>query len=392
MHLRLTDEQEMIRKTAKELATKELEPLAAEIDKSAQIPSKIYQKMASVDLFGILIPPPFGGLGRERLDFMLAAEELSAASASVGWSYVSSVCVGFLILAFGSDEQKKKYLPAMSKGDKIASFGLAEPAGGTNWQMTMQTKAVKDGDYYVINGTKHFVSSASEATVFAVMTRTDPTKGPMGFSTFIIDKDTPGFSIGTIEDKFGLCGDHNGELVFDECSVPKENLLGEEGDGMKIFMANGALDCAGQAAVCVGISQAALDATIKYVKERTVNESKTLANFENVQSTVADMAAVVQAARLLSYSAVLTEVKGEPDPMIFSAAMYCNDVAMDVTAKAVKLYGGFGCTSDYPVGRYFRDAKTMSLQKSSDYVKIIAGKMILDVPLGPPPKADGPPK
>jgi butyryl-CoA dehydrogenase len=380
----------MTRRMVKELAAKEIAPIAAEIDETGRFPREAMDKMAEAGLFGILIPPPFGGAGGDRLTLVLSVEEIAAASASVAWSLVTSIGVGFLILAFGSDEQRKKYLPALAKGEKLGALALVEPSGGTNWQMTLQTRAVADGAGYVVNGSKCFTSNAGEADIYTVFARTDPTKGPMGISVLIVEKDTPGFSFGTLEDKFGLRGDPTGELFFEDCRVPRENLLGQEGDGMKIFQASGALDCVGQAAVTAGIAQAALDASVKYVKERVVVEPMTLANFENVQRAIADMTVAVEAARLIAYRAAFPATREGPDPLMFLAAMFCNKVAIDVAGKAVELHGGHGCTRDFPVGRYFRDAKTLSLQKTSDFVRSQVGKMLLGIPMGPPPGAGGP--
>ena len=392
MDLRFTEEQERTRKMARELAAKEIAPIAAEIDETGQFPREVMEKMAEAGLFGILIPPPFGGAGGERLTFALTVEEIAAASASVAWSFLTSTGVAFLILAFGSDAQKKKYLPALAKGETLGAFALVEPSGGTNWQMTLRTRAAAEGDQYVVNGSKCFISNAGEADIYIVLVRTDPAKGSMGISALIVEKDTPGFSLGTQEDKFGLRGDPTGELIFEDCRVPKENLLGQEGDGVKLFQALGALDCAGHAAVCVGIAQAALEASVNYTKERVVVEPMTLANFENVQRTIADMTVAVEAARLIAYRSVLPREGEGPDPFVFLAAMFGNEVAIDVAGKAVTLHGGYGCTKDFPVGRYFRDAKTLSLQKTSDFVRATVGKMLLGVPLGPPPGAGGPPK
>lgn len=386
MVFKLSEKQELIRKTAREIADKEIAPIASEIDEKREIPQKVFATMAKAGFFGIHIPPPFGGAGGDMLDVMIAVEEISAASASVGWSLTASVGTALLILAFGTDEQRKKYLPAMAKGEMLGAFGLVEPAAGTNWQLAMQTSAKADGDHYVINGSKYFVSNAGEGEIFIVMTRTDPSKGPMGFTTFIIEKDMKDFSIGTIEDKFGLRGDHNGELLFDNCRVPKENLLGQEGGGMKVFQANAAFDCIGQAAVCVGMAQAALNAAVKHVKQRTIVKPLTLAHLDQVQAHVADMTAATETARLLTYRGALALAERKPDPLIFMAPIYANEVAMDVTGRAVQLHGGVGCTKDYPVGVYFRDAKTLSLQKSLDYVRLMAGKSILGIPPGPPPK------
>jgi butyryl-CoA dehydrogenase len=218
------------------------------------------------------------------------------------------------------------------------------------------------------------------------LARTDATEGASGFSTLIVEKDTPGFSFGTREDKFGLRGAPTGELVFDDCRIPKENLLGQAGNGLKIISALGAMDCISQAAVCVGIAQAALDASVKYAKERLVVESRTLAHFENAQCDIADMSVAVEAMRLLTYRAALSKEK--PDPLIFLAAMFGNEMAMEITDKAVALHGGYGCTKDFSVGRYFRDAKTLSLQKTPEHVKAATGKMLLGIS-GPSPEAKG---
>jgi butyryl-CoA dehydrogenase len=392
MDLRLTEEQEMTRKMVRELAAKEIAPIAAEIDETGRFPTEVIRKMAGVGLFGILIPPPFGGAGGDRLDFVLAVEEIAAASASVGLSFVESTCAAFLILAFGSDEQRKKYLPALAKGEKLGVLALCEPSGSANWQMTLRTRAVADGDEYVVNGAKCFISNAGEADIYIVVARTDPAKGPLGISALIVEKDTPGFSFGTMEDKFGLRADPTGELIFEDCRVPKGNLLGQEGEAMKIVPALGVLDCVGQAAIAAGIARAALEASVKYTMERPVVEPRTLANFDTVQSTIADMAAGVEAARLLAYRTAFPAAKEGPDPLIFMAAVLGKKLAIDVTGKAIGLHGAYGCTRDFPVGRYFRDAKTLSLAPPAiDAIKITAGKMLLGIPMGPPPGAGGPP-
>jgi len=391
MDLQLTKEQEMTRKMVRELAAKELAPIAAEIDETGRFPREVIEKMADAGLFGILIPPPFGGTGGERLDFLLVVEEIAAASASVGLSFVTSTGVAFLILAFGNDEQKRKYLPPLAKGEKLGAFAVTEPSGGANWWLTLRTRAVADGPRYIVNGSKCFITNAGEADIYIVLARTDVTKGPMGISALIIEKDTPGFSFGKREEKLGLRGDPTGELIFEDCPVPKENLLGQEGDGLKIGPAFATLACAGIAAISVGIAQAALDASIKYTKERPVVEPTTLAHFDGVQCTIADMAAAVEAARLLAYRAAFPKAKQGPDPLILMAAVFGTQVAMDVTGKAIKLHGGYGCTKDFPLERYFRDARTLSLHPATDFLRLAAGKMLLGIPLGPPPKAGGPP-
>jgi len=391
MDLKLTEKQEMTRKMAKELATKEIVPIAAEIDETGRFPREALQKMADAGLFGILIPPPFGGTGGDRLDFVLSVEELAAASASVAFGFVISTSTAFIILAFGSDGQRKKYLPALAKGQKLGASAITEPSGGANWWLTLQTKAAAEGDYYIVNGSKCFTTNAGEAETYVVFARTDPAKGPMGISALIIEKDTPGFSFGRREEKLGLRADPTAELIFENCHVPKDNLQGQEGDGLKIASAFASLACAGIAAVSTGIAQAALDASVKYTKERTVVAPMTLANFDGVQCTIADMAAAVGAARFLACRAAFPERQG-PDPLILLAAAFGTEAAIDVTGKAIRLHGGYGCTKDFPVERYFRDAKVLSSHPSTDFLRLNAGKMLLGIPLGPPPGAGGPPK
>lgn len=384
MDLRLTDEQEMARDVFRDLVAKEIAPIARRIDEEGSFPTEVMRMLGEVGLFGILVPPSYGGTGGGRLDFAIAVEEVAAASASVGWSAITSAVVAFGILAFGDEAQKERYLPALASGTMLASFALVEPGGGTNWPQTLRTRAVAEDDGYRVDGSKCFISNAREAEVYAVMTRTDPTAGPAGFSVLLMDRDTSGFSFGRREDKFGLRGDPTGELVFDACRVPRDALLGAEGDGFKVFQALGALDCIGHGAVCVGLARAALDASVGYLGQRTVIGETTLAGFENVQRAVADMAVAVEAARLITYRAALGDGAGGPDPLTLSAAMFGNQVALEVTGKAVELHGGYGCTSDFEVGRFYRDAKTISLQKTSDFVRSQIGKMLLGVPMGPP--------
>jgi len=390
MDLRLTERQEMTKKMARELAAKEIASIAAEIDETGRFPREVITKMADAGLFGIIIPPPFGGAGSERIDFVLAVDEIAAASASVAFGFVISTSTAFSILAFGSDEQRKKYLPALAKGQKLGAIAITEPSGGANWWLTLQTKAAADGEHYVVNGSKCFTTNAGEADTYVILARTDPAKGPMGISALIIEKDTPGFSFGRREEKMGLRADPTAELIFENCRVPKDNLLGQEGDGLKIASAAASVVCAGVAAISAGIAQAALDASVKYTKERTVVAPMTLANLDGVQSTVADMAAAVEAARFMAYRASFPEGQG-PDPFILLAAVFGTEAALDVTGKAIRLHGGYGCTKDFPVERYFRDAKVLSTHPATDFVRLNAGKMLLGIPLGPPPGAGGPP-
>lgn len=391
MDLRLSEEQEMIKKTVKELAAKEIAPVAEEIDKTGRFPREVIKKMADAGLFGILIPLPFGGTGGERLSYSLALEEIAAASASVASCFTATVDVAFAILAFGSDEQRKKYLPTIAKGERFGALANTEPGGKANWMVTLQTKAVASGGEYIVNGSKCFITNAGEAEIYIVTVRTDPAKGPMGISTLIIERDTPGFSFGKLEDKLGLRADPTGELIFEDCRVPKENMLGQEGDGIKIIQATGALSCAAQPAIAAGIARAALEDSVSYTKERTVVGPNTLANLDAVQCAIADMAEITETLRLLSYRGAFPD--GQPDPLIFMGAKLSKQLVMDVAGKAVELHGGYGCTKGFPVERYFRDAQTFPLvPPTADFIRAAAGKMLLSIPMGPPPGAEGPPK
>ncbi len=392
MDLRLTEKQEMTRKMARELAAKEIGPKAAEIDQTGRFPKEIIEKIAAGGLFGILTPPAFGGAGGDRLDFLVTVEEIAAASASVALTFVTSVVTGFLILAFGSDERKKKYLPALAKGEKLGTIATTEPGGGANWPMTLRTRAVADGDQYVVNGSKCFVSNTGQADICVVLVRTDVTKGLMGMSALIVEKDTPGFSFGRLEEKFGLRGDPTGELLFEDCRVPKDNLLGQEGDCMKIAGAYGSLACPGHCAIATGIARAALEASIGYTRGRTVVEPMTLANLDGVQSIISDMAVAVEAARLIAYRGAFPEAREGPDPLLLLAAVFGSEIAIDIAGKAIRLHGGYGCTKGLPLERYFRDAKTLSLHPSADFLRLNSGKILLGIPMGPPPGAGGPPK
>lgn len=377
----MTEGQEMMRRMARDLAMNVIAPAAADIDKTGRFPRDVISRMGGAGLFGLLIPPAFGGAGGERIDFVLVVEETATACASVGMNLVDSTGAAFMILAFGNDEQRKRYLPALAKGETLGAVAVTEPGGGANWQITLGTRAVADGDYYVLNGSKSFISNSSEAEIYMVLARTDMTKGPMGMSVFAVEKGSPGFSFGKVEEKLGLRGDPSGELVFEDCRVPKRNLLGQEGDGFKIIPAFAALSCAGYTAIAAGIARAALEASVRYTKERAVVESMSLANFDGVQSTVADMAAATEAVTLLAYRAAFPQEGG--DPMVFMAAAFGKEMAMNVTGKAVELHGGYGCSKAYAIERYFRDAKTLCLHPSPIFLRLSAGKMLLGVPMGP---------
>jgi butyryl-CoA dehydrogenase len=379
MNFQLNDEQNATQRMTRELAEKEIAPIAAQIDKEGDIPATVLQKIAQAGLFGIITTPEYEGAGGEPLDLVLAAEAISTASASVGWAYVSTVCISDVIQSLGTEEQKKKYLPPLASGEKQGAYGLSEPDSGTNWiRLPNHTRAVADGDDFVITGNKLFTSNNEVADIYLVNTRTSDTGNPLqDFTFFIVEKGTPSFSFGTRDDKFGMRGDLTGELVLDKCRVPKENALNGVGGGFGVFRAFGFLNCVGQAGVCLGIAQAAFDAAVRFVKERPISDSQMVANLANVQVDVAEMAVAIEAARLVTYKTALSTRR--PEPFAFLSAMRANDVAVDVTDKAFELHGGGGSTSDFPVERYLRDAKTLSLQKTRANIMTTAGKMVLGV-------------
>ena len=386
MDFELSEQQQMLKKTVKDFAEKEIAPIAAEIDKSGEFPWDCVRKMAELGSFGLLVPPPFGGTGPDKMGFLVAVEEVSAASASLAMTLLFSNLASFLILALGSDEQKARYLPALAKGERLDTVAITEPSGGANWPLTLETTARLDNGSYVLNGTKCFISSGGEAEIYLVLARTAPEKGPMGISGLIVEKGTPGFSFGKKEEKLGLRGDITRELFFEDCRVPVANLLSES-----ILMPLGgimtmiALPAIGAAAV--GVARAALEAATEYVKQRAVAFGQMLANFDGVQCAIADMATMVEASRLLVYRAGAMPADAPDITPGFMASAYACEAAVEVTSKALQLLGTYGYTQDFPLERYFRDARGLTLVgQPTELRKLMMGRLKLGLPpMGPPP-------
>lgn len=395
MNFGLSEQQQMLKKTVKDFAEKEIAPIAQEIDKSGELPWDCIRKMAELGFFGILVPPPFGGTGPDKLGFLVAVEEISAASASVAMSLLFSSVASFLILALGSDEQKAKYLPALAKGERLGTVAITEPGGGTNWPFTVQTTARLDNGSYVLNGTKCFISNGGEAEIYLILARTAPEKGPMGISGLLVEKGTPGFSFGKKEEKLGLRGDVTRELVFEDCRVPKGNLLSES-ITMPVagIMVTIALPAIGAAAV--GIARAALEAATEYVKQRAVAFGQMLANFDGVQCMIADMATMVEASRLLVYRAGSMPADAPDVTPGLMASIFPCEAAVEVTSKALQVLGTYGYTADFPLERYFRDARGLTLVgQPTEARKLTAGRLKLGLPPlvppgGAPPRPAGP--
>ena len=378
MDFKLSKEQEMIRTVMKEFAENEVKPIASEIDETARFPRETVDKMARYNMMGIPFPVEYGGAGGDDIAYVIAVEELSKVCATTGVilsAHTSLAC--WPIYKYGTKEQKQKYVVPLAKGDKLGAFGLTEPNAGTD-AAAQQTVAVLDGDNYVLNGTKLFITNGGEADIYIIFAMTDKSKGTRGISAFIVEKDAPGFSIGKIEDKMGIRGSSTAELIFRDCVIPKENLLGEEGMGFKIAMTTLDGGRIGIAAQALGIAEGALEESIKYIKERQ-QFGKPLSKFQGLQWMVADMATEIEAAKLLVYKAAYNKANGLPyNKEAAMAKLYASKVAMDVTTKAVQLHGGYGFTKDYPVERMMRDAKITEIYEGTSQVQqmVIAGNLL----------------
>lgn len=377
MNFNLTKTQELFRQMIREFAEKEVKPLAAEIDEQERFPAETVKKMAELGIFGIPVPTQYGGAGGDNLMYSIAVEELSRACATTGVvvSAHTSLCVA-PIMEHGTEEQKMKYLPKLASGEWIGAFGLTEPNAGTD-ASAQQTTAVLDGDEWVLNGNKIFITNAGHAHVYVVFAMTDKSLKTKGISAFIVEAGTPGFEIGKKELKLGIRGSATAELIFTDCRIPKENLLGKIGGGFGIAMKTldgGRIGIASQA---LGIAQGAIDETVKYTMERK-QFGKPLSGFQNTQFQMADLKTKVEASRLLVRSAAFK--KDSKEPYSVDAAMaklFAAETAMEVTTKAVQFHGGYGYTREYPVERMMRDAKITEIYEGTSEVQrmVIAAGM-----------------
>ena len=377
MDFSLSKTEELFLQMIREFAEKEVKPLAAEVDEEERFPLETVEKMAKTGLMGIPVPVKYGGAGGTNLMYGMAVEELSRVCGTTGvvLSAHTSLCCA-PIMENGTEEQKMKYLPRLASGEWIGAFGLTEPNAGTDAAM-QQTTAVLDGDQYVLNGNKIFITNAVYAHVYVIFAMTDKSLGHKGISAFIVEKGTPGFSIGKKEKKMGIRGSATTELVFEDCRIPKENLLGQQGKGFAIAMKTLDGGRVGIAAQALGIAQGARDETIKYTKERK-QFGRSISQFQNTQFQMADMETKVQAARLLVRSAHWKKDNGMPYSVDAAMAkLFAAETAMEVTTKAVQLHGGYGYTREYPVERMMRDAKITEIYEGTSEVQrmVIAGKL-----------------
>ncbi len=378
MDFEFSEEQKMLQTTLREFAASELEPVASQIDKTGEFPTEEIKKIAGLGLFGLTIPEKYGGSGRGKLDLCIAIEELAHASAAIDNYLRVSLSLAIVpVIEYGTEAQKQKYLPPHARGEKMACFALTEAGAGSD-PAGIQTTAARHKDGYIINGNKLFISLGDRAEIVVVFATVDKSLGHHGITAFVMDKDTPGLSVGKYEDKMGLHGLNSTELIFQDCFVPAENRLGEEGQGLKI-----ALDALDVSRVTVGaeatgISRAAFETALNYAKERRQFEQP-IAGFQAIQWMLADMATRIDAARLLTYRAARLCDLGVP--FIKEAAMakvFASEVASFVTNKALQIHGGYGYTRDYPLERYLRDAKITEIYEgTSEIMRLTIARSLL---------------
>jgi alkylation response protein AidB-like acyl-CoA dehydrogenase len=374
----LTEEQIMIRDLARQIAVEKIVPVRAELDEQNKFPTDIMKALAQADLFGIFIPEEYGGLGKQSLELCIAVEELSKACVGVSTSYAANALGTYPILLHGTDAQKKKYLPNIATGKNLVAFGLTEANAGSD-ASGVQTTAKLDGSEYVLNGTKQWITNGGEADIYTVIAITDRSKGPRGASAFIVEKGTPGFTFGKKENKMGIRASSTTELIFNNCRIPKENLIAKEGMGFIVAMKTLDSSRTGVGAQGVGVAQGAIDEAIKFAKQR-VQFGQPITSFQAVQHMLADMQTQTEAARSLVYSVARFIDSGAKDVSRASAMakLFATDVAMKVTTDAVQVMGGSGYMKEYPVEKMMRDAKILQIYEGTNQIQrnVVALDMI----------------
>jgi butyryl-CoA dehydrogenase len=378
MDFDLDEQQLMIRKMAREFAEKEIKPVASEFDQNASFPGEIVRKLGELGFMGMMVPEEYDGAAMDTVSYAIAVEEISRADASTGvtMSVNNSLCCQ-PILDYGNEAQKKKYLPPLAQGEKLGAFSITEPEAGSD-AGNVQTTAVKDGDHYVINGTKVFVTNGGKADVIVLFAATDKEAKARGISGFIVEKGTPGFKAGKKEDKMGMRGADTSELIFEDCKVPAENLLAKEGMGFKIALATLDGGRIGIAAQAVGIGQACLEAAIEYSKQRK-QFGRSICEFQAIQWILANMATDIDAARFLTYRAAFLKDKGARfTKEAAEAKLFASEAAVRAAINAVQVHGGYGYMKEYDVERYFRDSKLTEIYEGTSEVQrlVIAASLL----------------
>ncbi|MYL49532.1 acyl-CoA dehydrogenase [Halobacillus litoralis] len=379
MNLQFTDEQEMMRKMVRDFAEKEVAPAVERMEKEDRFPSELLPKMGELGLMGVPIPEKYGGAEMDYISYIIAIHEISKVSATLGVILSVHTSVGTNpILYFGTEEQKNKYIPKLASGEYLGAFALTEPSAGSD-ASSLKTRAVKQGDHYILNGSKVFITNGGNADTFIVFARTNPdVETKRGLSAFIVERDTPGFSIGKAEKKMGLHGSSTVSLNFDQCEVPVSQRLGEEGEGYKIALANLNIGRIGIAAQSLGIAEAALEHAISYAKERE-QFGRPIAHLQGVSFKLADMATEVEASKLLVYNAASLQAAGKKcGKEVSMAKLMASKTAVKASIEAVQVHGGYGFTEDYAVERFFRDAKVCEIYEgTSEIQKIVIGNHLI---------------
>jgi butyryl-CoA dehydrogenase len=365
----LTEEQVMIRDMARQIAEEKIVPVRAELDETGEFPWDVMKTMAQSDLFGLFIPEEYGGLGKGCLELCIAVEELSRACLGVSTSYAANALGTYPLLLFGTDDQKKKFLPDISAGKRLVAFGLTEANAGSDAGGT-QTTARLDGNEYVINGTKQWITNGEVAEIYTIIAITDRSKGPRGASAFVVEKGTPGFTFGKKENKMGIRASSTTELIFDNCRVPKDSLIGKEGAGFLVAMKTLDNSRTGVGSQGVGVAQGAFEEAVNFARKR-VQFGHPVITFQAIQHMLADMATSIEAARSLVYSVARFIDSGAKDVSKESAMskLYATDVAMKVTTDAVQIMGGSGYMKEYPVEKMMRDAKILQIYEGTNQIQ-----------------------
>ncbi len=370
--------QQELMQSARRIGREKVKPVAAEYDRNATFPWDMVKIFAEAGFYGIYIPEEYGGLGRGVMDLVIVTEELSRFCGGISLAIAATALGAFPIILNGSDEQKQKYLPDLAEGKKLAAFGLTEPQAGSD-AASIKTRAVKKGDKYILNGNKIFITNGGEAKIYTIIANTDPERGSRGVSALIVEDGMPGFSYGKEEDKMGIRASTTRELIFEDCEVPEENLIGLEGEGFKVTMQTLDKSRPGVAAQALGIAQGALDLATEYAKTRE-QFGQSIIQFQAIQFMLADMATSVEAARSLIYSVARMIDSGAKNATMPSAMckVFASDVAMKVTTDAVQIFGGYGYMRDYPIEKFMRDAKITQIYEGTNQIQrlVIARNLI----------------
>ena len=377
MDFTFSEDQTAVLEEVRRFCDQELAPKAKETDEAGVWPAGNVRKLGELDLMGIPVPEEYGGLGMDFLTWAAVGEELSRACTTTGAVYGAHMLAAFPIMAFGTEEQKRKHLIPLARGEKVGAFGLTEPGAGSD-AAAVSTKAVLDGEHYVLNGTKIFISNGGEAEIYIIIAATDPGRGARGLSAFIVEKGTPGFTFGKDEKKMAFPSLPNRELIFGDCRVPRENLLGRERAGFLVAMRTLAVGRIGMAIGAVGVARAALEAAAPYAQQRH-QFGQPISSFQAIQFMLADMATEVDAARLLTWRAAWLKDHDKPfEKEAAMAKLYASEVAMRVTTRAVQIFGGYGYTREFPVERYMREAKLFEIvEGTSEIQRLVIANQVL---------------